>query len=271
MNKLININNHNLKFSIATNFNMILPPGLKYQRDQVKEIKMIKNSFNTFMFSLDHFLSPEECRQWISYSDHEGFGQVNLKATKTTAHRDVGEIVRDLPEVSANIFNKLLPYLPPILDGKKPVGCADNLRLYQYTVDQRFGRHIDVSDKDPKGRGFSKYTVLIYLNTSMLDKGEDKGIMHVKHLYTHIYQYIHTLFILAYIRTNKHTRTYTHIFIYIHLSSDDKGNKDETNTKDLLLKGGETAFFREATAKEKKVSTYIYIWKYVCTYVYMYL
>eukprot|EP00596_Hydrurales_sp_CCMP1899_P004377 CAMPEP_0119051912 /NCGR_PEP_ID=MMETSP1177-20130426/73374_1 /TAXON_ID=2985 /ORGANISM="Ochromonas sp, Strain CCMP1899" /LENGTH=246 /DNA_ID=CAMNT_0007031283 /DNA_START=166 /DNA_END=906 /DNA_ORIENTATION=- len=187
---------------------MILPPGLKYQRDQVKEIKMIKNSFNTFMFSLDHFLSPEECRQWISYSDHEGFGQVNLKATKSTAHRDVGEIVRDLPEVSAKIFNKLLPYLPPTLDGKKPVGCADNMRLYQYKVDQRFGRHIDVSDKDPKGRGFSKYTILIYLNTSVLDR----------------------------------------------IGCKDKGNKDETDTKDLPLKGGETAFFREATAKERKAN-----------------
>ncbi|CAN0033386.1 unnamed protein product, partial [Discosporangium mesarthrocarpum] len=42
-------------------------------------------------------------------------------------------------------------------------GCNANIRIYKYTVGQRFGKHIDESVEDENGH-LSQWTVLVYLN-----------------------------------------------------------------------------------------------------------
>ena len=61
------------------------------------------------------------------------------------ALRDNGRIALHDEEVASNIFSRIEPLIPKMIDGKKPVGCSPNIRLYRYFLGQRFGKHVDDS------------------------------------------------------------------------------------------------------------------------------
>ncbi len=51
-------------------------------------------------------------------------------------------------EVAKHIFSRIEPLVPKYIDGKQPVGCSPNIRLYRYCLGQRFGKHVDDSVYD---------------------------------------------------------------------------------------------------------------------------
>ena len=62
--------------------------------------------------------------------------------------------------------------LPP-LNGRKACACSPNIRLYKYTVGQRFGKHVDVSSRLRDGSE-TQFTLLCYLNEVGLSGGETR-------------------------------------------------------------------------------------------------
>jgi hypothetical protein len=151
---------------------MILPPNTKLRKNVRKNkvifsaIEGIRNKGRDaeFMFYGCNFFSLEECSSWISFSTSTGFFEINQNASSLYAKRIQGRIQIESSQVASDIFNRLQPGLPQLIDSVSPVGCISNIRIYRYTVGQSFGKHIDESGKDPENRGVTKLTVLIYLN-----------------------------------------------------------------------------------------------------------
>jgi 2OG-Fe(II) oxygenase superfamily len=82
-------------------------------------------------------------------------------------NRDNGRLQLESVELASAIWQRVQPFVPQTLpNGSKAFGCSSNIRLYKYCVGQRFGKHIDQSNTDPKTGATSEYTLLLYLNSS---------------------------------------------------------------------------------------------------------
>ena len=146
---------------------MIVPPHDRY-RDVGRSIpslktRLLKQQLADNLFTASNFFSKEECKAWISYCNIMGFAEIKANSTYETARRYHGRIQLRAADAAASIFRRLLPLLPDDLDGRAPVGCNSDIRLYRYTPGQSFGKHVDGSIEDYEGRGVTKFTVLIYL------------------------------------------------------------------------------------------------------------
>ena len=73
--------------------------------------------------------------------------------------------------MAAAIFERLRPWLPAQVGGRRAHGCNPNIRLYRYTAGQRFGRHVDQANRLADG-SCTEFTVLLYLSSEGLVGGE---------------------------------------------------------------------------------------------------
>lgn len=148
---------------------MILAPGIGIRSVERNE-KFLKRRENEvevlheFMYSIDNFLSENECKSWINYGNQTGFEHSNQPATRYTALRQHDRIQIDSKSTADALFTRLLPSLPPVIDGLVASGCSSNIRLYRYKKGHSFGPHIDESHT--MSDGLTKFTILIYLNSS---------------------------------------------------------------------------------------------------------
>jgi hypothetical protein len=117
-----------------------------------------------FIYIIDGFLLPSECLAWIRTGESVGFEQCFQRESSDYAHRDQGRLQFEDESIGMAIYSRLRPFLPPTVDGRRPFCCSSNMRLYKYCVGQRFGRHIDESNKDERTGGITVFTLLIYLN-----------------------------------------------------------------------------------------------------------
>jgi hypothetical protein len=92
-------------------------------------------------------LSAHECAEWISWGEEAGFALERHAATAHIAHRDNGRLAVESPEVAAALFERLQPWVPAEVGGRRAHGCSPNLRLYRYQPGQRFGRHVDQANR----------------------------------------------------------------------------------------------------------------------------
>ncbi|CAM9167612.1 unnamed protein product [Choristocarpus tenellus] len=119
--------------------------------------------YQEIIFSISDLLVKKECRAWMAFGEEHGFSLSFHRATSEMAHRDNGRITLHNPSVAAALWARVGPFVPAVMDGRTATGCNANIRLYRYTVGQRFGKHIDESVEDENGH-ISKWTVLVYLN-----------------------------------------------------------------------------------------------------------
>lgn len=151
---------------------LILPPSINFSNKNYNNKNCSKFlervSFGHNIYSIDHFLSPFECQKWIEYAEHIGFENVFQREDKEYAYRNNGRIQFNNQDIASSIYNRVLPFLPEVAR-MASCGCSDNIRLYKYATDQRFGKHIDESNFDRNLNGYSKYTLLVYLNGPMLN------------------------------------------------------------------------------------------------------
>lgn len=123
------------------------------------------------IWTIDNFFTPAECAAWLSYLSESSFAQSSQRATAYTAFRDNGRKELCSADVANAIWTRLRLMLPEGLAEGTAEGCYDKIRLYEYAVGQRFGKHID--EAAPISAGVSTgATVLIYLNDDGLEGGE---------------------------------------------------------------------------------------------------
>lgn len=117
-----------------------------------------------YVYTIDGFLSQNECVQWIRFGESFGFEHCFQPESSGYAHREQGRLQFEDRGIGAAIYNRVFPFLPTLVDGRRPCCCSSNIRMYKYSVGQRFGKHIDESNPDEKTGGITLFTLLIYLN-----------------------------------------------------------------------------------------------------------
>ncbi|CAK4072874.1 unnamed protein product [Aphanomyces euteiches] len=124
---------------------------------------------------LRFFMTKAECQEAMTLAARIGFTHVFHPQTAEYAFRDNDRLLLKSPELAAQIWHRLEPFLPDHLSNA--VGCNPAIKFYRYRTGQAFGCHVDESVVDPDTKLVSQYTVLIYLNDandSALQGGETK-------------------------------------------------------------------------------------------------
>jgi hypothetical protein len=114
------------------------------------------------IFTVDGFMSEVETGNLIEFAEKRGFDNQFHEADGYVTYRWNDRIAIDDVEFAELLWQRLQRHMP-MVGGKQPTGCSSNIRLYKYTEGMRFGKHVDGSNDDAKGRS-SEYTVLCYLN-----------------------------------------------------------------------------------------------------------
>jgi predicted 2-oxoglutarate/Fe(II)-dependent dioxygenase YbiX len=118
-------------------------------------------------YVIHDFLTPQECADFIAFSETEGYGDAPL----TTARgfvidkevRNNTRVMVDDFTLAAMLFERAKPLLPAQFGGWDVVGFNERFRYYRYDVGQTFAPHYD-------GTFYRKYheesrlTFMIYLN-----------------------------------------------------------------------------------------------------------
>ncbi|MBL8812798.1 MAG: 2OG-Fe(II) oxygenase [Planctomycetaceae bacterium] len=123
-------------------------------------------SIDPDIFTVSNVFAPEECRSLISRAEDSGFVAASVRTSQgrqmMTQLRNNDRIELNDPELSAELWNRIAPFLP-ILDGHYPTGVDDQLRFYRYTASQQFKRHKDGVVTNDRGET-SRLSYLVYLN-----------------------------------------------------------------------------------------------------------
>ena len=103
--------------------------------------------------------SPEECQQFIDFIENSA----PSLATNNPEYRDQDRVMKDDPEATADLFQRLRPHLPESIGPFKIVGLNSRLRFYRYREGQQFKPHMDHWYR-PQPNQITLHTVLIYFN-----------------------------------------------------------------------------------------------------------
>jgi hypothetical protein len=111
------------------------------------------------LLSVPDVYSPADCQRFIALIES---GSPRL-ATNNPMYRDQDRVIRDDPEIAADLFSRLGPHLPSAMGALRLTGLNDRLRLYRYRPGQRFEPHTD-HWYQPTANRITLYTVLVYFN-----------------------------------------------------------------------------------------------------------
>jgi predicted 2-oxoglutarate/Fe(II)-dependent dioxygenase YbiX len=120
------------------------------------------------IFTINGFLTPEECADFIAVSEAAGYADAPI----TTASgfvmrkdiRDNARVIHDDPELAARLFERARPFLPETwFTHWDLVGFNERFRYYRYDPGQKFDRHTDGCFQRDNGER-SHLTFMIYLN-----------------------------------------------------------------------------------------------------------
>ena len=132
-------------------------------------------------FTIDDFLSAEECASLIARIDAAGPEVAPIsRASGPVVDLDTRNNRRVMFEdwaLAGLLFERVEAHVPAELNGTRAVGANERLRCYRYDVGQRFRPHYDGAfQRSPSER--SRLTFLVYLNegfeggdTALLDLG----------------------------------------------------------------------------------------------------
>lgn len=133
------------------------------------------------VYTIDNFLTHEECRSWIQDGESRGFTRAFHPASSEFAHRDCGRVSWDDSRANHALWTRLnllvkMGACDSYLDGRKKktaVNVTRKIRIYKYEVGQWFGKHVDVSNEETDGKmgSVTGATVLIYLS------GDEDGLV----------------------------------------------------------------------------------------------
>lgn len=149
----------------------LFPPSKRSRASYVSLTLHRRTLHANRIWVVDDFLTAAECDAWVAYGERETFEEVHLGESDEFAHRNNGRIELHDNDVADLIWARLAPLIPTDFDRGRSVGCYNKIRLYRYTIGQRFGKHIDESNVVSADRR-TAITVLIYLNDAGLIGGE---------------------------------------------------------------------------------------------------
>lgn len=136
---------------------------------------------DTDIFCVKNFLSAEECKQWIAFSEKEGYewAKVNMGFRQQVVNKSIRNnkrVIYDNQELALDLWLKVKPFVVPEIPSGIACGLNERFRFYKYKPGQEFRPHRDGSFvRNAKER--SAYTLLIYLNDN-IEGGETEFPKH---------------------------------------------------------------------------------------------
>lgn len=119
------------------------------------------------VFTVEGFLSREECESYIALGEALGFGDAPINgAFGPVMRKDVRNnerVMLDDPAVAADLWGRAREFVPQTKFRRQVVGVNERLRFYRYDVGQQFDWHSDGYFQRPSGER-SFITFMIYLN-----------------------------------------------------------------------------------------------------------
>jgi predicted 2-oxoglutarate/Fe(II)-dependent dioxygenase YbiX len=128
---------------------------------------MKKTGYGSGIFTIENFLSMEECANYIGMSEKIGYEEAAITTREGAAIikdiRNNDRVIFDDEHLASHLFNKIEPFLPKSLYDWDLIGLNERFRFYRYRPEQYFKWHKDGvycrNDKE-----ISMLTFLMYLN-----------------------------------------------------------------------------------------------------------
>lgn len=122
---------------------------------------------NDYVFTVDHFLSPEECEKYIRISEDFGYEDALVTSPNGPVSRpglrNNQRVMFKNEEMAAWLWERARDVVPHEFDGRAAIGVNELLRFYRYDPGQEFNWHQDFAYERDNGEE-SFLTFMIYLN-----------------------------------------------------------------------------------------------------------
>ncbi len=133
---------------------------------------MNKVELHSDVFTIEGFLSDNECINWVNKIDKIRFEEAMIQTSggRQVINKQVRNNERHLffdEELANALWDRLKPYCPDKIGICVPIGLNEMFRLYKYTEGQRFKMHKDGSYRRSE-KEFSLYSLVIYLNANFI-------------------------------------------------------------------------------------------------------
>lgn len=128
------------------------------------------------IFVVHGFFTPEECDAAIARSEQAGYDEATINTfggvAMNKAVRDNARLIVDDPSLAGTTWQRVRPFVPPVIERWRVVGLNERFRFYRYDPGQRFTPHFDGYFERENGER-SQLTCLVYLNDDVAG-GETK-------------------------------------------------------------------------------------------------
>lgn len=137
---------------------------------------------DTDIFCIKDFMSIEEAKKWIYFSEEQGYelAKVNMGFRRQVVNKGIRNnqrVIYDNETLAKELWQRVKPFVIPEIQGQIAFGLNERFRFYKYRVGEEFRPHRDGSFvRNSKER--SAYTLLIYLNDT-IEGGETAFPKHV--------------------------------------------------------------------------------------------
>lgn len=128
----------------------------------MKKIELHKD-----IFVIKNFLTPEECDNYINFSNTKEFeeAKINIQGAQimNKGVRNNDRLLFFDTELAKKIWKRVQPFVPEKMGLYKAFGLNEMFRVYRYTKGQRFKMHRDGSYQRNESE-CSFFSFIIYLN-----------------------------------------------------------------------------------------------------------
>ncbi|QDT43658.1 Poxvirus C4/C10 protein [Gimesia alba] len=125
-----------------------------------------ENWLNDYVFTVENFLTPEECEKYIRISEDFGYEDALVSSPRgQVLRKDVRNNERVMfqnDEIAAWLWERACEFVPQEFEDRAAVGVNEMLRFYRYDPGQQFNWHQDFPYERDNGEQ-SYLTLLIYL------------------------------------------------------------------------------------------------------------
>ena len=99
------------------------------------------------IWTIERFLSKEDCNNMIIFSEHKGYSEAEVTLNGGTKMmkgiRNNDRLIIEDVSLAERLWNKLKDDCPNPIVGEQAIGLNECFRFYRYESGQRFKRHID--------------------------------------------------------------------------------------------------------------------------------
>lgn len=140
----------------------------------------LKRDAKKLAFTLDDFLSRDECARLIHAAESLGFSPAGLgrsgQQAVVSAVRDSCRLISEDAVLAAQLLERLRPFLPSVWQGRRLVGLNEQLKFLRYRPGQKFVAHYDGAFCRYNTPNRTFLTVQLYLSLNHIEGGATRFV-----------------------------------------------------------------------------------------------